>query len=324
MGQPLAVRRLAIAFLFLVSVPLPARGWGCEAHETIALLTEKYLTAHARQMVHDLLAASPVNPRTPRSCHPNKPTELVDASTWADDVRRGNTSPYRDTGPWHFIDIPRGVSSGDLRRFCPARAGCLLKALDEQIEVLRTVRNTRRRSDALRFVVHLIGDLHQPLHAATNNDRGGNCVPVAYFGRNPRLRHSHRPGEVYRPNLHALWDTDIIRRVIRRHDPAWFADVIEHRFQLQISSWQRQPIDLAHWAWESHQVAEKTVYGRLPTPIPVEPPTRKTSCDRRSRRMLVLHEHLTTAYQEAAVPVVEEQLAKAAIRLAIVLNRIWP
>jgi hypothetical protein len=318
------VRRLAIAFLLIVCVPLPARGWGCEAHETIALLADKHLTAHARKMVYELLEAAPVDPRTPRSCHPTTPTVFVEASFWADDVRRDKTSPFHETGPWHFIDIPRGVSSGDLRRFCPARKGCVLQAIDEQIRVLRTARGDRRRADALRFIIHLIGDLHQPLHAATNNDRGGNCVPVAYFGMEPRLPPNHTQDDAYRPNLHAVWDTDIIRRILRHRDPAWFAGVIEHRFQSQMVSWQRQPIDLNQWAWETHQVAEETVYGLLSTPIPPEPPTRETPCDRMSQRMLTLRERVTKRYQKAAVPVVEEQLAKAAIRLAMVLNQLWP
>jgi len=318
------VLQFAIALLLLACVPLPALGWGCEAHATIAYLAEKRLTANARKMVHELLEASPVDPRTPRSCHPTTPTILTEASTWADDVRRDNRSPFRRTGPWHYIDIPRGVSSGDPRRFCPARTGCVLTAIDEQIAVLRTGRNARRRAEALRFVIHLVGDLHQPLHTSTNNDRGGNCVPVAYFRTEPRLSPNHTQDDAYRPNLHAIWDSDIIRRNLRRRDPVWFAQVIERRFQSQMAEWQRQPIDLNHWAWETHRVAEETVYGLLPTPIPVEPPGRETPCVRMSERMLALNQRITKRYQKAAVAVVEEQLAKAAIRLAMVLNWLWP
>lgn len=318
------VRQLALALLLVACLPCRAQAWGCEAHETIALLSDRHLTARARKMVYELLEASPVDPRTPRSCRRTTPTPLTDASTWADDVRRDRRSPFHRTGAWHYIDIPRGVSSGDLRRFCPARQGCVLRAIEEQLAVLRASRRTRQRADALRFIVHLIGDLHQPLHTTTNDDRGGNCVPVAYFGIEPRRPPNAAPDDTYRPNLHAIWDTDIIRRILRRRDPARFAQAIERRFQSQVAVWQRQPIDFEEWAWESHRVAEETVYGLLPVPIPVEARVGEASCLRMSSQMLALHQHVTATYQRAAVPVIEERLAKAAIRLAMVLNQIWP
>lgn len=316
--------RLALALVIIMCAPLAARGWGCEAHETIALLAEKHLSVQARQIVHDLLARLPVDSHKPRSCRPSTPNVVAEASTWADNVRRDNTSPFHGTGAWHFINIPRGVSSGDLTRFCPSRKSCVLRALDEQIAVLQTGRSDGRRADALRFIIHLIGDLHQPLHATTNNDRGGNCVPVTYMGIEPRRSPQHAEDDAYRPNLHAIWDTDIVRRVMGHRRPASFADVLEHRFQSQVMSWQGQGIDLDRWAWEIHEVAEKTAYGLLPKPIRVDPRRRAPNCERVSESMLALHERLTERYQNAVAPVVEEQLAKAGIRLAMVLNRIWP
>ena len=316
--------RLALVLLLIVCAPRPARPWGCEGHETIALLAEKHLTSQARKMVHDLLEAAPIDPRTQRFCHPATRSVMGEASTWADDVRRDDTSPFQGTGPWHFINIPRGASQSDLRRFCPSRTGCVLTAINEQLAAIRSHATDRRRADALRFIIHLIGDLHQPLHDTTNNDLGGNCVPVAYLGIEPQRSPDHPEDDVYQPNLHSVWDTNIIRRIMEHRSPTWFADFLDHRFQSQLISWQRKTIDFNQWAWESHQLAEQTAYGLLPTPIRPQRSARATPCREMSEKILALHERLTERYQNAAAAVVEEQLAKAGIRLAVVLNQIWP
>lgn len=298
----------------------PAWSWGCEGHETIALIAQKHLTPHARRMVTELLDASPIDSHLERACHPHGLPTIADVSTWADDVRHDDTSPFYGTGHWHFIDIPRGSTGGDLRRFCSHGAGCVISAINEQLAALRTSATTHRRpAEALMLVIHLVGDLHQPLHCATNNDAGGNCVPVTYFGDAP-----HRAADTYRPNLHAVWDTQIIRRIVGHQNSGWFAARLEQRFQSKFPAWQREQVDLDRWAWESHAAAERTAYGALPTTIPVERHTRDADCRSVSAPMLKLHERLGEQYQDAAAPVVEEQLAKAGIRLAMLLNQLWP
>jgi hypothetical protein len=168
----------------------------------------------------------------------------------------------------------------------------------------------------------LVGDLHQPLHCANNNDLGADCVPVAYFGQSPHREHPD--GNVYEPNLHAVWDGLIIRRILDHHGSGWFAHVLENRFAAQLAVWELDPIDLNAWAWETHHVAQETAYGRLPVAVPEETAKSFTQCAEMSAKMLQLHEQLGQAYQNAAAPVVEEQLAKAGIRLAMVLNQLWP
>jgi hypothetical protein len=304
--------------------PAPAWPWGCEGHETIALIAGSQLSAHARKMVTELLQPSPIDPRLERFC-PTTGNALADASTWADDVRRDLVSPFFGTGRWHFINIPRGAPAGEVRRFCPPSAGCIVKAIEDQLAVLRKVGGERRRAaEALMLVIHLVGDLHQPLHCSTNGDAGGNCVPVTYFGIAPQPSADHPEDEVYQPNLHAVWDTDIIRRILWHRSPGWFADFLRRRFAAQMPVWQRMPIAVEAWAWEGHRVSEQTAYGQLPVAVPTASPQRGAQCGEVSRHMLALHEHLGQRYQEAAVPVIEEQLAKAGVRLAMLLNHLWP
>jgi hypothetical protein len=246
----------------------------------------------------------------------------VDSSTWADDER----TVVSDTAPWHFIDIPRGARKSEMAQYCPPATGCVTTALANQVAILRDPHATAQaRADALRFAIHLVGDIHQPLHTTTNNDRGGNCVPVAFFERAPK--ETNPTAESYNPNLHEAWDVEIIDKFLNGQTPRQAADDLDGKFHARITGWQSRPPNFSAWVWESHQLAERTSYGRLPTKIAIEMPQSVEGCaddDHISTRMLHLNEDLAAYYQSAAAPVVQEQLAKAGTRLAALLNSLWP
>ena len=251
---------------------------------------------------------------------PETGDRFVDASTWADDIRRVRP----ETGPWHFIDVPRGAPKGDLAQYCLPASGCITSALADELHILRDPSLApAMRADALRFAIHFVGDIHQPLHASTNNDLGGNCVPVTFFGHTPAP--SGPPSAMFLPNLHEVWDTEILER-FSVGTSAWdLAQELEGKFSGPIAAWQRQPTDFAAWAWESHELAEKIVYGHLPHLLPIETPRRMTKCPLRGGLgPSALDENLADDYQAAASAVIEEQLAKAGARLAALLNSLWP
>jgi hypothetical protein len=310
-----------IAFSVLAAVP-SAWGWGCKGHEIVALIAESHLNPRARAMALQILAAGPVSPSLSRYCKDPGLDPFVDSSTWADDERA--IAPT--TAPWHFIDIPRGAPKSSMAQYCPPATRCVTAALVSQLAILRDPAATAQaRADALRYIIHFVGDIHQPLHDTTNNDRGGNCVPVAFFGRAPR--ETNPTQESYAPNLHGVWDVDIIERFMNAQTPQQTADDLDQKFRSKIPSWQSKPADFNSWAWESHQKAETTSYGRLPVKIAIEMPQPIESCaddNHISTRMLHLDENLDAPYQDAAAPVVQEQLAKAGIRLAALLNSVWP
>jgi hypothetical protein len=321
------VKKIQMIRLILISVGAvglapAAWGWGCKGHQVVALIAEKRLNPRARLMVAQILDTSPINPELPRFCGESGPDAFADSSTWADDER----SVRPDTAGWHFLDIPRGAPRGDFARYCPTSTGCVTSALAEQLAVLRNPSaSDQARADALRYVIHFIGDLHQPLHATTNDDRGGNCVPVAFFDRVPEETNPVK--EDYRPNLHGIWDTDIIEHFTKGQTAQQIADQLESKFKAQIPSWDSGPVDLASWAWESHQAAEDTVYGDLPVKVAIETPREVNTCaddDHISTRMLKLHEQLGGDYQKATESVIQERLTKAGVRLAAVLNALWP
>jgi len=300
-----------------------ARAWGCKGHEAVAILAEAHLTLHARAMAFKILAASPIDPALSRYCKEPNLDAFADASTWADDER--TVKP--ETAPWHFIDIPLGATQNTISTYCPPKTGCVTLALASQLAILRNPQaSPQARADALRYIIHFVGDIHQPLHDATNNDRGGNCVPVTFFGKAPQ--ETNTAAESFSPNLHSVWDADIVERLANGRTPEQLAIKLNELLHARQPAWQSETSTFKTWAWEGHQLAEKIAYGKLPGKVPLEAPLPSLdSCaddDHVSTRLLQLHEELDAAYQDAAAPVVEEQLTKAGIRLANLLNTLWP
>ena len=312
---------LSVTLILLVS-PIRAWSWGCEGHQAVAMIAEKHMSAHALEKVNQLLLSVPIDPALPRWCSSQGLDPMSDSATWPDDIRKIRP----EASPWHYIDIPRDAPRSTLAESCPASTGCITSAIQHQIEVLRRNNtDSNPRADALRFIIHFVGDLHQPLHCVSNNDLGGNCVPVDFMGIPPVEK--NRQAESYSPNLHGIWDSSIIQRMKRRETVEQWADSIDRRFSSQAARWQKAGINLNDWAWESHELAYSVVYSKLPVAIPVEEPEPTKSCvddGHVSARLLKLHERVSQQYVDAVAPTIDEQIAKAGIRLAMILNQIWP
>jgi hypothetical protein len=318
---------LGTAFILLFS-PVRAWPWGCEGHEAVAMIAEKHMTAHALEMANKLLRSAPIDPALPRYCSSQGLDLMSDSATWADDLR----SVQPESSQWHYIDIPRDAPRSSLARFCPEY--CVISAIARQIMLLHgDETDTRVRADALRFLIHFVGDIHQPLHCVSNNDMGGNCVPVEFFGNPPVEKNPQH--ESYVPNLHAIWDSGIIQRLKGTESVAQWADSLDKQFSSQVGGWEKAELEGEHWAgakvedwaWESHELADSVVYAKLPVAIPVEEPQPVKGCsddNHVSTRMLKLHEQVSQSYVDAVAPTVNEQIAKAGVRLAMVLNQIWP
>jgi hypothetical protein len=315
-------RFVLLAAVFLFCVPTPSWAWGCEGHQVVALIAQANLTPHALATVKQILHDAPIDPNLSRYCKEGGTDPMADASTWADDIR-----PFRpETAPWHYVDVPLGTTRREIAQFCPLPESCVTQAITEQLAILRSPGiDPQKRAEALRFLIHFVGDLHQPMHGTTNSDQGGNCVPVAYFDDLPQLRNPDT--ESYAPNLHGVWDTNILARMTADKTSDQVASDLDQSFRSKIVRWKRGKADLNGWAWESYQLARKVAYGKLPVRIPLESPQVIKSCaddNHISARMLKLDERLEQPYQDIAAPVVDQQIAKAGARLALVLNQLWP
>ena len=308
----------AIACVLVMSfcVAPSARSWGCKGHQTVALMAEKHLTPEARQFMEKLLAENPIDPKLRRYCGNVTNDLLVDAATWADDVRS-----ERHNGPWHYIDIPRGKHKGSLEEYCGAD-GCVTRAIEEQRAILKDKSaDPVKHAEAIRYLIHFVGDLHQPLHVTSNGDNGGNCVPVKYLHREPLPNPLHP--EDYSPNLHQIWDTEMIERDMEVSNPHRYADELDEKFRAQSASWEAAGIHLDDWTWEVHERAETEVYDAFSAKIAVEPDVKPKGCsDNQHIGKRMFEKHLTAdeTYQARAAKAAEKSLVEAGVRLAMILN----
>ena len=283
------MRGLALLCAFLTTAaPSAALAWGREGHAVVAQIARGYLTPKAAAAVDALLAVDTDALTTP---------DLGARASWADAWRK----EHRETTEWHFVDIE--LDHPDLAGACfgfPTSAtpasigpekGCVIGRLDAfEAELADPKTDPTERLLAFKFVLHFVGDLHQPLHAADNQDRGGNCVPLALGG--PRT-----------VNLHSYWDTVALEAI----EPD--ADKLAAKLSAQITPAERKAWekgDAKTWAMESFAIARSTVYriGSKPgcatdtAPIP-----------------------LPAGYDQAAQAAIALQLKKAGVRLALELNR---
>jgi hypothetical protein len=263
-----------IAGLAVAAASRPA-AWGPDGHRIVARIALAHLTPQARQQVDWVLAGDP--------------QDFVEAANWADRVRPDRPETYN----WHFVDVPHGISQYDPARDCPETdsGDCVLAAIERGRRTLADASADRaRRAEALKYLIHFVGDLHQPLHAITNNDRGGNDVRVDLGGDEPS-------------NLHAVWDRAILaRRGLT--DDAYARLLLEELARTPMAA---GPVDPVAWALESHARAERYVYQypefvlNTPPPAPIR---------------------LSEDYWRRAAPVVDECLKLAGLRLAALLNEV--
>ena len=253
--------------LVLLACATTAHGWGETGHRIIARIADDLLTDRARASVRTLLRGN----------------SMENVSVFADHYRLIDTN----TAPWHFVDIPVSAGNYDPNRDCRQHHGCVVEELEHFKKVLVDTHTTvSNRAFALMFVIHLVGDLHQPLHCADNNDRGGNEVKVSFFGET-----TNSFGAPW--NLHAAWDSGLIEH--RGLSEAAYARKLTAHLQPDTIP-AMQAGTTIDWALQSHSNAVHFAY-----PIPAD------------------HE-LGAAYLRKARPVLDDSLLKGGLRLARVLN----
>ncbi len=189
------------------------------------------------------------------------------------------------TAGWHYVNIEIGSRGYDRRRDC-ARDNCVVRQIERDIGLLRDPRAPRAaRLDAFRFLIHFVADLHQPLHAADRHDKGGNSVNVLQGRR--------------RSNLHRVWDQDVV--VALGSDSMRVAASLE-RDLVPADRAKMMAGTPADWANESFQIASREIYASLPAGGPVR---------------------LPRDYTEREKTAVRQQLLRAGLRLAAILNAIY-
>ena len=268
----MGLTKATIGFLALaVSALAPSTilAWGNEGHQVIALIAADRLTPAARSEVAELLGGDARD-------------SMENASIWADYIRL--TRP--ETAPWHYVNIEIAASGYSAATDCPAD-NCVVAQVQKAARIVADHQLLQPvRAEALRFLIHFVGDLHQPLHCADNRDRGGNEVAVVIGAE--------------QTNLHAVWDIDAVAAL--GQDPGQTASALEAQVTPDDeASWGRgAPAD---WANESFGVAKRVIYAGLSGQGGTEAPII-----------------LPRDYAARMRPVTATQLERAGVRLALLLN----
>jgi hypothetical protein len=268
-----AARAATLSLTLLGLSTTPSWAWGREGHRLTALVAEAYLTPEAKAQVAELLHTE----------------TLADVAPWADSYR----ADHPETGAWHYVDIPKSAATFDRNRDCPVSAtdpkspwrDCVTdRILYFEGRLGDTSLSPAERAIALKFVVHLIGDIHQPFHAM-GDDRGGNNIRVAFLGSSVC--------DAYSCNLHGVWDDSMIA---------------EHGLSEQkYTAMLLQEIKDNHW--ERMSGGEPTTWANISHHCAVEAYAPNGA--------LLGHD-----YYNEEIKVVDAELALGGLRLARVLNRI--
>src|ERR1700683_70251 len=211
------------ALVAILCGSIPALGWGPEGHSLIARIAEAQLTPAVHAKVVEILG-------------PN--VTMASVASWPDEIRRSRP----ETGEWHYIDIPIDQPHLDMSRDCP-KGDCVIKKIEDFEVVLHDPNMPAvQRREALMFLFHFVGDMHQPLHDSDNKDQGGNDVRVTYNGRNT--------------NLHSLWDSGLLGHMGKESElfPGYSAESPRHA-----KKWAKGSV--GGWGGEGDKGAWKGAYG---------------------------------------------------------------
>jgi hypothetical protein len=211
----------ACRFLVLLSLAVPstALAWGPNGHRIVGRIAMNHLTDEAAIAVQCLIG----------------PETLAQVSTWPDEIRPDPN--WKKAEPWHFISIDDNET---LETTARNPAGDVVEAIQRLEGVLRNPQASRKdRQEALKFLVHFVGDLHNPLHVGRRADRGGNEIKVTLFGEPT--------------NLHSVWDAGLLES--EKLSYSEFAEFIDHPTQQELQTWQAAP--LTEWVKESKALRAK-------------------------------------------------------------------
>ncbi len=287
--QSRLIAALAALWIFPVA---GATAWYPEGHEVVAIIAADNLAPAALSQAARILGVAD--------------EKRIVAMAMAAASIRPDTEFRADpaTHPWHYISLCLNDTPADMPARCPG-GNCVTAKIDEFARRLKE-RDYDQWGAAgdLAFLIHFVGDIHQPLHAASNSDRGGTCQPVDV----------DPPEE----NLHFAWDDAVVVQLehqLGTNNPRATATALERIYPPPARS--AKPVRVEQMAWESHELAKTDVYGALHIPRqPCSPP----ACHSATPGKVAISD----AYMEREAQVAGKRLAQAGYRLAAILNRIWP
>jgi len=253
---------LIVAVFYL---PLQSMAWGTQGHRICGQIANNYLTPQARKAIEAILGNE----------------SIAMASNWADFIKSDPTYSY--LSPWHYIDFDKAYSYPEMVEYLnhDVNVDAYTKLNFLIAELKKTDLSKENKLLYLRMLIHIIEDVHQPMHTAHTDDKGGNDFKVNWFSTPT--------------NLHSVWDSQLID--FQQLSYTEYATWINHSTLAQRTAWQKEPI--SQWLFESNQIAEKLYTEIKPG------------------------DTLNYKYNFTHIEIVNQQLLKAGVRLAGILNTIF-
>jgi hypothetical protein len=258
------LKKLVLAIIILYA-PLQSMAWGAEGHRVAGQIAYSYLTSKARKAIQEILGYESV----------------ALASTWADFIK--SDPAYSYLSPWHYIDFDKVYTYPEMQEYLKhdTNVDAYTKLNFLISELKKKDLSKENKLLYLHMLIHIVEDVHQPMHTAHADDKGGNDFKVNWFN-NPT-------------NLHSVWDSQLIE--FQQLSYTEYTAAINHTTAAQRAQWQKAPI--SQWLFESNQIAEKLYTEIKPG------------------------DTLNYKYNFTHIDIVNQQLLKAGVRLAGVLNSIF-
>lgn len=214
----------------LITGTMPVKAWGPTGHRVVAEIASMHLSPKAVQAIKDIVGAE----------------SLAMIANWPDFIKSDTTGIYNHTNPWHYLDFPGHCTRQEFDKLLAGMKGENLYS--QTIAMIRELKDPHapvvRKRFALSFLVHMIGDMHQPLHVGRDEDKGGNSIQVSWFDRPT--------------NLHRVWDEHLID--FQQYSYTEYANNLDRVVDKKKQS-AMQAGSIPDWMWESHVLSDK-VYDR--------------------------------------------------------------
>ncbi len=216
------MKRLFFALLSLL-LPFGASAWGVLGHRIVAEIADGYLQPNAKKAVIAILGNE----------------SMAMSANWADFIK--SDTSYRYLSPWHYVNLPEGLDKNGVDNYINQLSEAnIYNKTNEMIALLKNPNASKdKKVFALRMLIHLIGDMHQPMHTARKEDLGGNRINVTWFGQ--------------RSNLHRVWDEQLID--FQQLSFTEYVKAINFATTQQLAAWSKGTIK--DYIYESYQICNK-------------------------------------------------------------------
>ncbi|MEO5893990.1 MAG: S1/P1 nuclease [Ferruginibacter sp.] len=223
-------KRIILIALFLY-LPFATIAWGVEGHRIVGQIADGYLTKKAKKEIAKILGTE----------------SIAITSNWADFIK--SDTAYKYLYNWHFVNLKPGQTDNEVQSYL--EKDTIVDAYTKINFIIAELKKKELSPENkllyLRMLIHLVGDIHQPMHTGRADDEGGNKIKVMWFGQSK--------------NLHQMWDDQLI--LFQQLSYTEYSESINHPTNEQINEWQHDP--LSKWVYQSYQLAER-IYGDIKEP----------------------------------------------------------